>query len=72
MDKKILRRDKRCRLCGSKKNLTIHHIFPKGSPERYKDENLTVLCRQCHNLVNYFWNKKDSEIEGLRDAGIDI
>jgi len=58
----IRKRDRfRCRLCGSKKALTIHHIdYDKKNSQ---PENLVCLCRRCHSATNFhreewlkFWN----------------
>jgi len=41
-----------CRRCGSKEDITLHHIIPKSicSPELIWDEtNGIVLCQKCHN-----------------------
>ena len=37
----------RCAMCGSPKNLQVHHITYENIGEE-KDEDLTVLCRECH------------------------
>jgi len=40
----------KCTMCGSDKNLCVHHI-ERINPdnEKYNEiDNLTVLCRQCH------------------------
>ena len=62
--KRILKRDDfSCRTCGSKNNLTIHHIVPladffkknkneKDLGEVRNDENLLTLCESCHEKVH--------------------
>jgi len=37
-----LKRDKKCNLCGSTKNLEFHHT-------NYKKKEGNTLCRECHN-----------------------
>src|SRR5438445_352681 len=41
----------KCRICGSKNDLEIHHIIPRaeGGPTNMK--NLTPLCEKCHRNV---------------------
>lgn len=54
---KILERDNHCcQLCGSPKELEVHHIFPR-SQAWYGDPihapvNLITLCRCCHSWVH--------------------
>ena len=45
----ITKRDKVCKLCGSSKDLIIHHIIPNGSSD---PDNLILLCRRCHYVVH--------------------
>lgn len=53
---KILKRDDhKCRICGAKKELTVHHIYSisaclkQGNYNLIKDKNnLVTLCEQCH------------------------
>jgi len=42
-------RDKICRVCGSSKDLVIHHIIPNGPST---PDNLILLCRRCHYVVH--------------------
>ena len=49
---KIKKNKRFCAECGSKKNLTIHHIkskYLKGTNER---NNLMVLCKDCHKKIH--------------------
>ena len=51
----VKRRDSfRCRWCGSRKRLHVHHIKRWADhPElRYQLSNGVTLCRVCHNKVN--------------------
>lgn len=47
------RDDKCCQFCGSRKNLTAHHIVSAMiDPElRYEVRNGITLCRNCHNAL---------------------
>jgi HNH endonuclease len=47
----VLKRDNyECQLCGSKKELKLHHIIPKQiAPNKIEDlNNLITLCKTCH------------------------
>jgi len=51
----ILRRDGyKCKECGSKGELHVHHIIPisKGGPE-FEESNLITLCKPCHNAKHH-------------------
>lgn len=41
----------KCAMCGSPKNLNVHHITYENLGEE-KDEDLTVLCQQCHSDIH--------------------
>lgn len=53
----ISRDHRKCRRCGAKKHLTVHHIIPREEGGGNNLENLITLCPKCHDLV---------EIEGYR------
>ena len=63
-----LARDKICRICGETdvKELTLHHIYPKGHKNRNKPWAKTIICRRCHCYINEFWNVSDAEIQRRR------
>lgn len=49
----ILRRDGyRCRKCGSRNNLHIHHIKWRSRGGSNRAENLTTLCKPCHERIH--------------------
>ena len=54
-----LERDKVCRICGEKrvKELTLHHIYPKGHKDRDQLWAKTILCKLCHLRINSFWGQ---------------
>ena len=46
--KRALHRAKyKCQLCGSKENLNVHHNTYENRGQE-KDEDLIVLCQECH------------------------
>lgn len=49
---------RKCVVCGSTKNLRIHHKKPIKSPKRRytQDElsNLVVLCHDCHMAIHHY------------------
>lgn len=56
---KIIERDKCCRTCGSIVFLEVHHItYENRANELNHLEDLTLLCRDCHQLIhdNYRWH----------------
>jgi len=49
---KILARDGfKCRRCGSREHLTIHHIVPRKRGGKTEPRNLITLCKKCHDYV---------------------
>jgi HNH endonuclease len=61
--RKIKRRDKACRLCGSKDRCHIHHIEPisKAALLIMDEYNVILLCIDCHHKVTRrerWWRKK--------------
>lgn len=41
-----------CQLCLKIKNLTFHHIIPKREIIFNGYDNIMVLCRKCHNIID--------------------
>lgn len=67
--KKRFFKDKKCKKCGSNKNLTLHHRDPSKkidhhiwswAPERFWAEvkKCDVLCEKCHEEKNIKDNRK--------------
>jgi hypothetical protein len=56
--KTILERDKKCKKCGSEKNLTIDHIKARSFGGTNEESNLQTLCGSCNSSKN---NKLDNE-----------
>jgi 5-methylcytosine-specific restriction endonuclease McrA len=47
--KQVLQRDSwRCQLCGSRRNLQIHHKQLRSQQGSDNDSNLITLCAVCH------------------------
>jgi hypothetical protein len=58
LKKRIRYRDKRCRICGKKERLFVHHI--DYNKKNVDDFNLISLCRICHLKTNgkrLFWEQ---------------
>jgi adenine-specific DNA methylase len=51
MRRKVIARDRVCRVCGRKRRLEVHHILPDGELTDNLDY-LTCLCTHCHALVH--------------------
>ena len=50
----ILWRDEfTCQLCGSHRQLQIHHICPRSKGGDNSEGNLLTLCRDCHTAVHH-------------------
>ncbi len=54
----VLKRDShRCRLCGSTKNLQVHHVWPVSYSSNHTPQNLITLCSECHMKQEYWRHK---------------
>lgn len=51
---KVYDKISKCYICGSKENLTIHHIQPKNlyPEEKYNVNNVILLCDKCHKRIH--------------------
>lgn len=50
--KEIIKRDdKKCKVCGKKKRLQVHHIVPWRQTKDNSPENLITLCIGCHQSI---------------------
>jgi 5-methylcytosine-specific restriction endonuclease McrA len=50
---RVLQRDRwRCQVCGSRKNLQVHHIQLRSQFGNDAEENLVTLCAGCHIQVH--------------------
>ena len=43
--------DNECQKCFTKEDLEIHHIIPRRLDGTDSIDNLTLLCKSCHSLV---------------------
>ena len=56
----LLRDEGRCRVCGSRENLCVHHTCSAARfHESEKPELLMVLCDRCHRTIHGYWNECD-------------
>jgi hypothetical protein len=44
----LVRDNYTCQQCGAQRDLDVHHILPRGKRGTHALENLTTLCRRCH------------------------
>ena len=45
----ILRRDNyKCRICGSKEQIQVHHLAYEGLAWQVRDSDLITVCDKCH------------------------
>ena len=60
----------KCRACGRKVNLQVHHIRPFNmQPDRELElSNLVTLCGRCHILLGHLDNWKSRNDDVLPDA----
>lgn len=70
--KKIYSRDKKCRLCGSKKKLEAHHIIPVAECRltAFLQMNGILLCRKCHIKTESFGGKISRKIQQRIEEGV--
>ena len=60
---KVIRRDKRCVVCGTIKNRHAHHIFHATyfPDHRFSVKNGVTLCADCHRQFNCNYHKSFRE-----------
>lgn len=51
----------KCKICGSSKNLTIHHKLPVARGGRSNLENCVCWCRDCHREYHKNWGLTESD-----------
>lgn len=54
MRQRVMLRDGACRLCGTTRSLTVHHVRPAADDGAgaLDMDNLVTLCRRCHGRVD--------------------
>jgi 5-methylcytosine-specific restriction endonuclease McrA len=48
----VVKRDKKCQLCGTTENLTAHHTVPLDADNAYSTSAGVTVCRDCHKAVD--------------------
>ena len=58
---KVIDRDKKCVVCGSKENLHVHHIknFAQYPMLRFDENNGITMCKLCHRKLHYGKEKEN-------------
>ena len=56
---KIYKDKEECFLCERKTNLTYHHIIPKREIVFNGYDNILVICRKCHNIIDLSFKQRD-------------
>jgi len=65
---RVLKRDGfHCAVCGSIRNIQIHHVFPKLRGGEDTFTNLVVLCSQCHSQWEENFRYHFRKLERIRD-----
>jgi len=50
--KQVIERDgNKCKVCGKKRKLTVHHIKPRDEGGTNALNNLETLCQKCHDEI---------------------
>lgn len=61
----LRKRAKKCNVCGSTRNLQVHHIgYKKDGVSVYYNEgysDLRVLCKECHKLYHDMFGKANKD-----------
>lgn len=60
-----------CFLCGSKLDITCHHIIPQREMLNNLPENIMILCKQCHVLIDKPKEKKTEKLYTQNQNKID-
>jgi len=55
----ILKKKVECKLCDIKNKLTYHHIIPKREILFNGYDNIMILCRKCHNIIDVNIKQRD-------------
>ncbi|MGA4533244.1 HNH endonuclease signature motif containing protein [Ectopseudomonas chengduensis] len=41
-----------CSCCGSKTDITLHHLIPREMGGATEEDNLLAVCRPCHDAIH--------------------
>ncbi len=53
LHREVLQRDGwRCQVCGSMRNLQVHHLKLRSHSGSDSEENLITLCAACHSAIH--------------------
>lgn len=64
--REAIRRNPFCALCGTLKNLHVHHIIPYRLTQDNRQENLLPLCRRHHKIVEVFHREFEDIERGIQ------
>lgn len=69
-----VRDGRRCRACGTRDELSVHHILPRAEGGTDDGANLVTLCEPCHNEVEQVpsadgWRWIESRRRAAREEG---
>ena len=79
----VFRRDNnKCQMCGTKSNLTVHHIKPRSEGGSDSITNLITLCYKCHDIAEIEkiptanlirnWALEDNDIYEREKDGVQV
>lgn len=69
LEKAILIRDPKCRICGQRESREVHHIRPRHLKGKDHPRNLVGLCLECHDEVH---RRIDRGIQDLLEGSLGI
>ena len=62
----------KCQICGSVKDLNVHHIIPVCVAPQFidNDGNAAVVCRECHEMIHRCddWSRADENRSGEKEV----
>lgn len=60
----------KCKICGSQRELQLHHVLGRGRQYTNNTDYCVMLCVRCHEMVhrnNKYWRK--TLLEALKKEG---
>ncbi len=62
--RRVLERDGwRCQRCGRRDRLEVHHLEHRSRGGRDANDNLIVLCRECHELIHHTSTAREESLD---------